>query len=176
MSYKEECIKAMELLAKDSRVIFLGQNICYEGSPAYETMQGIPDSRKIEMPVAEELQLGMSIGLSLEGHIPVSVYPRMDFLWRAADQLVNHLDKIEQMSVGRFKPKVIIRTMVGSTEPLYPGEQHCGNYVDALRSLLCNIEIVDLTRPFEIVPEYEIALKAPHSSIMVEYAERIRGE
>jgi pyruvate/2-oxoglutarate/acetoin dehydrogenase E1 component len=65
------------------------------------------------MPVAEELQMGMSIGLSLEGYLPISCYPRMDFLPRAMDQIVNHLDLLEDLSKGLFMPKVIIRTSIG---------------------------------------------------------------
>ncbi len=175
MSYKEEMIKAMELLAEDPRVIFLGQNISYAGSPAYETMETIPESRKIEMPVAEELQLGMSIGLALEGFIPVSVYPRMDFLMRAMDQLVNHLDKIEEMSTGRFKPKVIIRTIIGATSPLHPGAQHCQDHTVTLRYMLSNIDVVKLECPEEIVDTYSFYLRHSISSIIVEYAEKIRG-
>lgn len=174
MSYKEEMIKAMELCAKDESVIFLGQNVLYPGSTMYETLQTIPDDRKLEMPVAEEMQLGMSIGLALEGHTPISIFPRMDFLMRAMDQLVNHLDKIKEMSVGRFNPKVIIRTAIGATKPLHPGAQHCQDYTEGLRTILKNIDVVRLEFPKEIVRVYECYLKYDKSAIIVEYAEKIR--
>ena len=174
MNYKEECIKAMDLLAEDDRVIFLGQNICYEGSPAYETMVNIPDRKKLEMPVAEDMQMGISIGLSLEGYIPVSIYPRIDFLLLAINQLVNHLDKIKEMSVGRFSPKIIIRTMIGATKPLDPGIQHCGNYTKGLKALLHNVTVIELDRTGFIVPIYKRCLTSPGSKILIEYAEKIR--
>ena len=47
----------------------------------------------IELPVAEEMQMGMSFGMSLDGTIPISIYPRWNFLLCAINQLVNHLDK-----------------------------------------------------------------------------------
>ena len=164
----------MELLAKDERVVFLGQNLLYPGGITIETMQTIPNDRKIEMPVAEELQLGMSIGLALEGYIPVSIFPRMDFLMRAMDQLVNHLDKIEEMSVGRFRPKVIIRTMIGARSPLYPGAQHSQDHTTALYSILTNIKVVKLTPADGIVECYKEALESKQSTILVELAEKIR--
>ena len=40
------------------------------------------------------------------------------------NQLVNHLDKIEIISKGNFKPKVIVRVLVGSKKPLDAGLQH----------------------------------------------------
>jgi pyruvate/2-oxoglutarate/acetoin dehydrogenase E1 component len=173
MTYKDELTKAMELLAKDERVIFIGQQIIYPGSIMYSTLQGIPSSKKIELPLIEDAQMGMSIGLSLEGHIPVSIYPRMDFLIIATNQLANHLDKIEEMSCGRFKPKVIIRTAIGSTKPLYPGIQHCSDYTDALKHMLKNVEVIKLTTSKDIVPSYEYALerKDERSTLLIEVAD-----
>src|SRR3972149_5134639 len=130
----------MDLLSEDERVIFIGQNVIYAGAVAInESLAHIDASRKIEVPVFEDTQLGLSIGLALEGYIPVSIYPRMDFLILALNQLVNHLDKIEEMSAGRFIPKVIIRTCVGATELLNPGPQHRQDHTAALYAMLNSI-------------------------------------
>lgn len=173
MTYKDEIIKAMLLLAKNKKTIFLGQSVAYPGSAIYGTCKDIPKSKKIELPLIEDAQMGISIGLSLEGYIPVSIYPRFDFLIVATNQLVNHLDKIEKMSVGRYKPKVIIRTVVGSTKPLYPGEQHCSDYTDAYKCMLKNIEVVKLTKSEDIVPAYKNALerKDEKSTLLIEVAD-----
>lgn len=170
MSYAEQLTKAMNLLAEDERVIFIGQNVIYSGAVAiHDTLSAIPLSQKLELPVFEDTQLGLSIGLSLEGYIPVSIFPRMDFLIVAANQLVNHLDKIEAMSCGRFKPKVIIRCGIGGTKPLNPGPQHSQNHVAALQCLLTNIEVITLFRAGDIVPAYKDALASSKSTILVEW-------
>jgi len=175
MIYRNEIIKAMNLLAKDERVIFLGQNTIYGGAIAiHETLKDVPDSKKIELPVAEEMQMGISIGLSLAGYIPISIYPRMDFLIIACNQLVNHLDKIEQMSAGRFKPKVIIRTGVGGRHPLNPGPQHCQDHTEMLKACLTNIDVVKLERAEDILPAYKRALASEKSTILIELAELMR--
>src|SRR3990167_2615631 len=124
MSYKSELTKAMAMLVEDKRTLFLGQSVVYPGQAMFSTLENVPMSRRIEMPIAEDMQMGISIGLSLMGYIPISLYTRMDFLLLAMNQLVNHLDKIEVMSCGEFIPKVIIRTMVGSKKPLDGGLQH----------------------------------------------------
>ena len=72
------------------------------------------------MQVAEDMKMGISIGMALDGLIPISIYPRVDFLLCAINQLVNHLDLIEEMSNGEFIPGIIIRTQIGNTKPLYP--------------------------------------------------------
>jgi len=171
LGYRDELIKAMAMLARDDRVIFLGQCVAYPGSAIYGTLEKVPKSQRLELPVAEDMQLGMSTGLSLEGYIPVSIFPRLDFLILAANQLVNHLDKIEEMSCGQWKPKVIIRTMVGSVKPLYPGPQHCQDHTEALRCLVTNIDVVKLTESKQIVPAYRTALKSERSTILIEVAD-----
>lgn len=171
-TYREEVIRAMEMLAANGRVLFIGQDVIYSGvSMIHETLKNVPRSQKIELPVAEDMQLGMCTGLALAGYIPVSIYPRMDFLILASNQLANHLDKIEEMSCGQFKPKVIIRTVVGSKKPLHPGAQHCQDHTRALECLVPNIDVVKLGIAEIIVPAYKAALGSERSTILIELAE-----
>lgn len=173
--YRDELIKAMTMLADNKRAVFIGQCIKYPGHIMYGTLEHIPDDRKIEVPVFEDTQLGMSIGFALEGFVPVSIFPRMDFLIIAANQLVNHLDKVEEISRGQFKPKVLVRTMVGSITPLYPGPQHCQDRTEALRDMLTNIDVVKLEKADEIVPAYRRALESERSTILVEAPPKRQG-
>lgn len=161
-------MQAMTLLAKDSRCLFLGQDVVYAGTSMHRHLAGVPRSQRIEMPVAEDLQMGISTGLALQGFLPVSVYPRMDFLMRAMDQLVNHLDKLDRMSKGQFRPKVIIRTRVGGKTPLDAGPQHTQDHTLAFKFMLENIEVSRVFLPKEILPTYEQALERKGSTLVVE--------
>jgi len=168
LMYNDELKRAMELLAKNKRVLFLGQQIACPGSNTYTILKDIPISKKIELPIIEDMQMGISLGLALEGFIPVTMFARMDFIIIALNQLVNHLDKLEGMSCGRFKPKVIIRTIVGSTGPLNPGPQHSADYTEALKCMLKNVEVIKIMKVEDIVPSYEHALKSKKSTLLVE--------
>lgn len=174
-SYHTEIKKAMNLLAEDPRTIFLGQTVCYKGSPIWESVKEIPEERRIELPIMEEVQMGMSIGLALEGYIPVSIYPRIDFLILTTNQLVNHLDKIKELSHGRFNPKVIIRTMIGDKEPLYPGPQHCQDHTSAYKLMLTNTDVVRLDMLSDIVKVYKNALESGKSTLIIE-TDSLRGK
>ncbi len=167
-TYKEELAKAMELVAAHPKSIFIGQNLIYGGTSMFWTLQNIPKEKRVELPVFEEVQMGMSLGMALEGFIVVSVYPRMDFLICATNQLINHLDKAHEMSDGQFKPVVIIRTAVGSTRPLMPGPQHSQDHTEAFKSMCKHINVVKLERAEQIVPEYKKALEADRPTILVE--------
>ena len=174
--YREEVKKAMTLLGEDPRTIFLGQTVGYSGSNIFGSLENVSKEKRIELPIMEDVQMGMSIGLSLEGFIPISVYPRFDFLICAVNQMVNHLDKCEEMSNGHFKPKVIIITQVGGTKPLYPGIQHCSDYTEAFKKLLCNINVVRLEDPEQIVPEYKKALESDKSTLIIEVGDLYNAE
>jgi pyruvate/2-oxoglutarate/acetoin dehydrogenase E1 component len=171
MLYKEELTKAMTWLGSKPDTMFLGQTVGCSGSSMFKTFSEVPLDKKMEMPVAEELQMGMSIGLSLTKLVPITVYPRFDFLLLAVNQLVNNLDKFSEMSEGKIKPKVIIRVGIGSTKPLYPGPQHCQNHGYAFMGMLTKVEIIKLISPEDIVFSYEKAYNRTDglSTILVEY-------
>ena len=153
----------MEELAFDERVLFLGQGVACGGTFMSNTLAGVPIEKRIELPVAEEMQLGMCIGMALAGYVPVSVYPRWQFFLLAANQAVNHLDKM--------RPHVIVRVGVGSTVPLDPGPQHKGDLTDAFRLLMPNTTIVRLESADRIVPEYRNALERNGPTVLVEIAD-----
>jgi len=116
------------------------------------------------MPVAEDMQLGMSIGMAMAGKVPITIFPRMDFLMCCMNQLVNHLDKFPDV-------KVIIRTCVGQTKPMYPGSQHCGDYTDGLCAILRNVEVFCSPSVHSIEPIYRWAYMRRGSTLLIEYGD-----
>ena len=173
MKYANELTKSMEFLAKNSKVIFLGQAVAYPGTGMSNTLKNVPNEKLYELPVAEEMQMGLTIGLALNNFIPVSIYPRWNFLLLATNQLVNHLDKINIMSNGNYKTKVIIRTSIGSERPLHPQYQHVGDFSDSIQNICKNVEIIKLKEVSQIFPAYEKALTREDgkSTILVEYGD-----
>jgi pyruvate/2-oxoglutarate/acetoin dehydrogenase E1 component len=161
----------MDLLALHPRSIFLGQSVGYAGTGMTNSFKNVPREKLLELPVFEETQLGMSIGLSLEGMLPVSVFPRWNFLLCAMNQLCNHLDKISLYS--DYRPKVIIRVAVGNSEPLNPGPQHLGDFSNQLEEILQTVKVwkLDRDQPKSIIDCYHDAMNADHSTILVEYPE-----
>lgn len=163
----------MEFLAADERVLFLGQAVAAPGTAMTNTLKDVSPDKLIELPVDEEMQMGMVNGLALAGHVPVSIFPRWNFLLLATNQIVNHLDKISIMSDGAFKPKVIIRTGIGSVRPLHPQYQHVGDYTEAFRLMLTNIEVIRCDEPEQVFPAYEKALMRDDgkSTLVVEWGD-----
>jgi pyruvate/2-oxoglutarate/acetoin dehydrogenase E1 component len=171
--YFDELCRSMEYLAQDERVVFLGQAVAAKGTAMTTTLKNVDLNRRIELPVAEEMQMGMSIGMALAGYTPVSVYPRWNFLLLAVNQVVNHLDKLKTMSNGGYQPKVIIRVGIGSERPLNPQCQHLGDFTLAFMLMCDNIEVIRVEEPEDIFPAYQKALERTDgkSTIIAEYGD-----
>ena len=89
------------------------------------------------------------------------------------NQLVNHLDRIPQISNNGYLPKVIVRTGIGSERPLHPQYKHVGDFTDAFRLMLDNIDVIRLHEPEEIFPAYKKAYERSDGrpTILVEYGD-----
>ena len=105
MKYFDELKKSMDWLSEQPNTLFLGQAVEYPGTAMTNTLKDVDKSKLLEMPVNEDMQMGMTLGMALNGTVPVSLYPRWNFLLLAANQLVNHVVKIKIMSDGGYKPK-----------------------------------------------------------------------
>ena len=163
--FKQEVNRAMNFLAEDERTIFVGQSVMYDGAAIYDSLFGIPAYKRLEMPVIEDFQMGFCMGMALQGKIPVCMYPRIDFMVLALNQLVYHLDKA---SMFGWHPRMIIRTTVGQKQPLDAGPQHTQNHVPALRYMLKNVEITELNDAKGVIFAYTRALRSSRPQLIVE--------
>lgn len=166
LTYFQQLTDAMTMLAENPKTIFVGQNMRYDGQRMHASFKGVPMEKRIEMPVAEDFQMGFCTGLALEGYIPICCYPRMDFLLLAANQLVNHLDKMPK----GFNPRVIVRVAVGSREPLNPGPQHTQDHSEAFKLMLKNIPVMEFEPGV-----YETALEGSGPVVVVERMDKYGG-
>jgi pyruvate/2-oxoglutarate/acetoin dehydrogenase E1 component len=177
LTYYNEIKKAMSMLSEHPQTLFIGQAVEYEGTGLYDSLSHLPKEKRIELPVAEYLQCGLANGLAIEGGIiPVSTFPRFNFLLMGIDQIVNHLDKFINLSDGKCTPKVIIRVAVGSEWPIHPQEQHVGNFANAFKCMLRNIEVVELNETKDIILAYKKALERQDgvSTILVEFSDHYK--
>lgn len=173
MKYFDELKRVMNWLSDQDQTLFLGQAVAYPGTGMTNTLIDVRKDKLLEMPVVEEMQMGISIGLAINGSVPINIFPRWNFLLLATNQIVNHLDKLSLYSHGQFKPKVIIRTSIGSERPLHPQHQHVGDYTEAFQLMLTTCDVIRLDEPEDIFPAYEKAYSRQdgRSTILVEYGD-----
>ena len=161
----------MEWLGKKEDTLFLGQATQYSGHAISSTLINVPKEKLIELPVIEEVQMGMCTGLSLEGFIPICIYPRFNFMILALNQLINHTDKMREMTKNMLIPKVIVRVAIGSKRPLDGGAQHTQDFTQAIKNMVTDIAVVELKNPEKIYHEFHKAYKRKGSSIIIEWGD-----
>ena len=169
--YKDALTNSMTYLGQQDDTVFIGQQIIWPGNPMSSTLNYVSKDKMIEVPVMEDSQMGMSLGMSMAGKFVITFYPRWDFLICATNQLVNHVDKIKLMSNGQWSPNMIIRLGKGSDKPLDPGHQHRGNYIEEFKSMCQNIMFWDLKDYTNIETIYKSCYEQGGIHVIVEYPE-----
>ena len=172
--YKDELSRAMDFLASKDDTIFMGQAVEVPGTAMRDTLLNVDATKLLELPVEEDFQMGLSIGIALSGMVPISIFPRWNFLLLATNQIVNHLDKLKEITQSKNPGKVIIRTGIGSVIPLHPGPQHTGDFTEAFRLMCSNLNIVRLDKTSVIFDEYQKAYERTDgvSSLLIEWSDK----
>lgn len=176
--YFDEISKSMDYLAAQEGTVFVGQAVAVAGTAMRNTLTSVPLEKLIELPVEEDFQLGLSIGLAIQGYTPISIYPRWNFMLLATNQIVNHLDKFRELTSSNRREKVIIRTGIGSINPLHPGPQHTGDFTDAFKIMCPNLEITRLDDAASVFPAYKKAYERDDgvSTILIEWSDKYSEE
>lgn len=167
LSYKQALKASMTMLGQDpkSRFCGYGLKVGHEKS----SFAGVPAEQICEFTVAENLMLGAAQGMSMMGLKPLVLFERADFLHCAMDAIVNHLDAARIISRGEFKPKVILRIVVGNSKnPLFTGHTHTRDNSAGLRNLV-NFPVLNAYSAAEVIAAYEYAYQSPLSVAIYEY-------
>ena len=171
MKYKDELIRSMKWLGEKENTLFLGQATLFSGHAISGTLTEVPKEKLIELPVMEEVQMGLCAGLSLEGYVPISIYPRFNFMMLAINQLVNHIDKMKEMSKGMLVPKVIVRVAVGASKPIDGGAQHTQDFTESIKHMLTHTTLDELTAPSQVFTTFKEAYNRNGSTVVVEWGD-----
>ena len=163
-SYKRVIEEAMNELAENNGV-FIGYNV--KNGNAMGSLKNVPDDLKIETPVAENLMVGLAIGMSFEGYRPVVYFERHDFMLVAMDAIGNHLNHIERMSHGEYKCPVILKTVVADSGPFYSGPTHSQDFTQTLRELV-SFSVFDPKNSQDMLSAYTWANNSSRPTIIVE--------
>jgi len=107
-----------EEMARDERVVVLGEDVASDQGGVYGITAGLPDKfgleRVIDTPITESAIIGAAGGAALTGLRPVAELMFVDFLGVCLDQLLNQIAKFRYMFGGQARTPVVIRTMIGA--------------------------------------------------------------
>jgi pyruvate/2-oxoglutarate/acetoin dehydrogenase E1 component len=163
MTYKEAITEDMTQLSKQPNTVFIGQGLI-NGDRVYGTLDGVPTTQCIELPCAENMHIGIAMGLALTGHRPIVVFQRMDFMLVCASAIINDLALWTKLSGDQITMDVTLRTIVGSTDKSFDvGLQH-------------NKDLAYIFEPHMLVSKYEPHLSYSHAirqpRLIIEYKDK----
>ena len=72
MKYFDELQRSMEFLGKKKDTLFIGQAVEVPGTAMSILLKN--KNKLVELPVAEEMQMGITLGLAMEKNIPISIF------------------------------------------------------------------------------------------------------
>jgi pyruvate/2-oxoglutarate/acetoin dehydrogenase E1 component len=96
-------------------------------------------SRIIDLPLSENCFTGISIGLSINGFLPLLIFQRIDFMLLAMDQIVNNAAKWNFMFGGQRNIPLVIRCTIGQGWGM--GSQH-SNCLQSIFSHFPGLKVV----------------------------------
>jgi pyruvate dehydrogenase E1 component beta subunit len=103
-------------MASDDRMVVLGEDIGVRGG-VFRITQGFVeefgDQRVIDTPLAESMIVGLAIGMSLHGLLPVAEIEFADFIHPAFDQIVSEAARMRYRTNGDFGLPMVIRVPWG---------------------------------------------------------------
>lgn len=170
-TYKAALTEGTTRLVREQGYLIVGQGARDGGHGMASTISPDIHENCIELPVFEESQTGIALGMSLAGRNVMSIYPRFDFFISGLSQLINHSDKVREMSAGKFAPNLIFRVGVGAKVPLDAGPQHTNNYTNQMREMLTDIQVHELTKGSNPRQTFDEIINSGGIHLMIEHYE-----
>ena len=103
-------------MERDDRVLVLGEDVGKSGG-VFRATDGLWEkfgpNRVIDMPLAESVIVGASVGLAISGLVPVTEIQFMGFTHNGFNQITEQLARVRYRSWGSLSAPVTIRTPYG---------------------------------------------------------------
>lgn len=104
-------------LGENKNILFIGEDIRDPYGGAFKATKGLStkyNEQLLNMPISEASMIGMAVGLSLNGIIPVVEMMFGDFITLGFDQIINHASKYAWIYGNDISTPLIIRVPSGA--------------------------------------------------------------
>ena len=155
-------------MADDPDVVVLGQDVGRDGGVFRATLgllEKFGSERVIDTPLAENLIVGMSIGMAVEGLKPVAEIQFSGFSYTTIDQILNHAGRMRHRTRGRLSCPLVVRTPCGAG--IHPPEHHSES-PDAMFAHIPGIRVVYPSSPKRAYGLLLAAIRDPDPVVFLE--------
>jgi 2-oxoisovalerate dehydrogenase E1 component beta subunit len=162
-----------EEMKRDSRVILMGQDVGQGG--VFRASEGFVDEfgpdRCVDTPLAESGIVGVAIGASLNGIIPIAEIQFADFIHPAMDQIVSEAARLRYRSNGAWGCPITIRAPYGGG--IHGGPYHSQS-VEAIYGHVPGLKVVCVATPYDAKGLLKSAIRDPDPVLVLEHKKAYR--
>lgn len=145
LTYTQAIREASEqMMEQDNRVFLIGQGVIspwYVGTTTEGLLEKFGPERMIDTPVSENGITGAAIGAALAGMRPIVVHPRMDFMYLAMDQIINHAANWYYMFGGKVNVPITIRAIINR------GGEQAAQHSQAVQAMYAHVPGLKIVMP-----------------------------
>lgn len=167
-----------EEMADDERVFVLGEDV--EEGGVFRATDGLKEKfgpeRVMDTPLAESSIVGVAIGASLNGLLPVAEIQFADFILPAVNQIISEAAKLRYRSAGDFSCPIVIRAPYGGG---IRGGLYHSQCMEALFAHVPGLKVVCPGTPHDYKGMLKAAIRDPDPVIYFEHKKAyhlIKGE
>jgi 2-oxoisovalerate dehydrogenase E1 component beta subunit len=164
-----------EEMARDERVIVLGEDVGKLGG-VFRATEGLFDlfgaERVVDMPMAETVIAGVSVGLAMRGLRPVAEIQFADFIHAAMDHLVGEAAKIRWRTGGDWSCPMVLRTAYGGG---FRGGPYHSQSVEAYYAHAPGLKVVAPSTPADAKGLLIAAIRDPDPVLVLEHKRTYRA-
>jgi len=161
-AYREE-------MQRDKNVFLMGEDVGRWGS-LYRSSTGLleefgPDQIK-DAPISEAAIAGCGVGSAMMGMRPIVEFMYIDFISIAMDQIVNHAAKWRQLSNGKIKLPMVIKTQGGA------GRRNSSQHSQSLENWFVNVPgliTVMPSSPYDVKGLLKSAIRNDNPVVFIEH-------
>ena len=162
-----------EEMKRDEHIIVMGEDVGQGG--VFRATQGLLEefgpNRCIDTPLAESAIVGVAIGASLNGIIPVAEIQFADFSHPALDQIVSEAARLHYRSNGTWNCPIVVRTPYGAG--IHGGPYHSQS-IEAFYAHVPGLKVICVATPYDAKGLLKAAIRDPNPVVFLEHKKAYR--
>lgn len=155
-------------MAEDENVVVLGEDVGRNGGVFRATLglrERFGARRVLDTPLAENLIVGISVGMASQGLKPVAEIQFMGFIYAGLEQLISHAARLRNRTRGRLSCPLTLRTPFGGG--IHAPEHHSES-TEALLAHIPGLKVVALSSPRSAYGLLLAAIRDPDPVVVLE--------
>jgi 2-oxoisovalerate dehydrogenase E1 component beta subunit len=163
----------IEEMERDASVLVLGEDI-QEGGVFRATdgmLERFGPERVLDTPLAESSIVGLSIGMAINGLLPVAEIQFADFAYPAFNQLISEAAKWRYRSANGWGCPIVVRAPFGAG---IRGAMYHSQSIEALLAHVPGLKVVAPSTPYDAKGLLKAAIRDPDPVVYFEHKKAYR--